>query len=232
MSSKSTSVSIRAMPTPVLTFLTWLEATQGRDKLYRFIQYFSKYVIHIMKQHHVSADIITRVSKGASAVGLTRKLMRVFRSLEYFNDALGATAISDDLERFLQVMKSISLGIWLVMDHVQWMHKAGYITVQTIKTIDNIHSQAWFIGLLCGAIVSTYKLKKLNDERNALTNTSKAESIDQARQKQMMGVVKNGLDMIIPAQRLGWVPVSDGTVGLCGTITSVIGIIDTWPKSK
>ena len=48
----------------------------------------------------------------------------------------------------------------------------------------------------------------------------------------MMGVVKNGLDMVIPAARLGWINVSDGTVGIAGSITSAIGIYDTWPKAK
>jgi hypothetical protein len=42
--------------------------------------------------------------------------------------------------------------------------------------------------------------------------------------------VKNGVDIIIPSARLGWLPVSDGTVGLAGTVTSVIGIVDTYVK--
>ena len=44
-----------------------------------------------------------------------------------------------------------------------------------------------------------------------------------------MGVIKNGTDLIIPAARLGWAPVSDGTVGLAGTLTSLIGIYSTYP---
>jgi len=36
----------------------------------------------------------------------------------------------------------------------------------------------------------------------------------------------------IPSTRLGWLPLSDGTIGLAGTVTSVIGIMDTWPKAN
>jgi hypothetical protein len=57
-------------------------------------------------------------------------------------------------------------------------------------------------------------------------------SFSRKRNKQLMGMLKNGVDIIIPSARLGWLPVSDGTVGLAGTITSVIGIVDTWPASK
>lgn len=52
------------------------------------------------------------------------------------------------------------------------------------------------------------------------------------RNKQLMAILKNACDIVIPSARLGWLPVSDGTVGIAGTITSVIGIRDTWPASK
>lgn len=47
--------------------------------------------------------------------------------------------------------------------------------------------------------------------------------------KAIQGLVKSSVDLIIPAQRLGWVDVNDGVVGVCGTFTSFIGIYDTFP---
>lgn len=64
----------------------------------------------------------------------------------------------------------------------------------------------------------------------AIDKTLKAG--DEKRNKQLMGMIKNGVDIILPAGRLGWLPVSDGTMGIAGTITSIIGIRDTWPSSK
>ena len=51
------------------------------------------------------------------------------------------------------------------------------------------------------------------------------------RNKQLIAMVKNATDLIIPSARLGWLPVSDGTVGLAGTLTSLIGIKETWPSA-
>jgi hypothetical protein len=49
--------------------------------------------------------------------------------------------------------------------------------------------------------------------------------------KALQGIIKNSLDIAIPVQRLGWVDISDGVVGLAGTITSFIGIYDTYPSA-
>jgi hypothetical protein len=79
---------------------------------------------------------------------------------------------------------------------------------------------------------STQLSKQLNSstveskEQQAKTNKQLA-SLEEKRAKQIQGIVKNGIDLIIPSARLGWIPVSDGTVGLAGAITSIIGMIDT-----
>jgi len=238
-----------SLPTPVLTFLKWLELTSGRDKVYRFVAYFSKWVVQTMRENKVNPDLADRLAKGSSAIGQTRKLMRFFRSIEYVQEFLKSTAIKDDAEKYLSLFKSFSLAVWMVADHAQWLHKAGYLKLNDhIKKIDEVHSKAWFWGLLAGLVLCVYKLKLLMDEtssvneqmriaapenKEALVKNNKAlQSIDEKKNKQIQGIVKNGIDLIIPAARLNWIPVSDGTVGLAGTATSIIGMIDTWPKNK
>jgi len=152
------------------------------------------------------------------------------------------------------------LAIWLFCDHIQWLHKAGYILLEPdrVKRIDNTHSKAWFFGLLFGVILCVYKLTKLSQEEKKLRYEISRDSIsppitslgisiprndisesrrrallllEDKKMKQVMGVVKNGLDLVIPAARLQWLNISDGTVGIAGSITSVIGIYDTYPSA-
>lgn len=101
--------------------------------------------------------------------------------------------------------------------------------------------------MLAGIAISAYKyqqaVKEVKANRDQLgsahNDVARKETLTKAvrvsedkKNKQLMGIVKNSVDAIIPAARLGWLPVSDGTVGIAGTITSVIGIMDTWPGSK
>jgi peroxin-11B len=99
----------------------------------------------------------------------------------------------------------------------------GYIQLSDIKRLDAIHSKSWFFGLLFSVILAGYKLKNLRvmEKRDGAKET-----------KTMKALAKSGIDLVIPAQRLGWVGVSDGVVGLCGTVTSVMGIMDTYPSAS
>jgi len=237
-----------SLPVQVQTFLKWLELTTGRDKVYRLVAYFSKYVVQVMKDNDLSPDWRDRLSKGSSAIGQTRKLIRFFRSVEYMQEFLKSLGIKDDLERYLALSKSFSFFIWMVCDHVQWMQKAGYLKLakETMTKVDEYHSKGWFFGLLAGLILCALKLKSAAEGLQSARKTFRAAAdnaaSDKARKeiathdtnknKQMMGIIKNAIDIVIPAARLNWLPVSDGTVGLAGTVTSLIGIYDTWPVSK
>jgi len=236
-----------SLPKPVLTFLKWLEITQGRDKLLRFVAYFSKFVVQVMKDNGISPDWQQRLSKGGSAIGQTRKLIRFFRAIEYTNEFLKSFSIKDDFERYVSLFKAASLGAWMIADHIQWLQKAGYLKLTNMKSIDETHSKAWLYGLAAGAVLAIYKLRLVLEEyrihketlRTAETSNNKEgisaaqrsiASLDSKRNKQVMSLIKNSVDMVIPAARLSWLPVSDGTVGLAGTVTSIIGAYDTWPS--
>jgi hypothetical protein len=218
-----------SLPPLTLRFLDWLKKTDGRDKLYRLIAYGSKIPIHILKETGGSQVLIERLSKGASAVGLSRKLMRFFRSLQFIQDFLVAFDMNDQLERLLSIVKAFSLSIWMFVDHAQWLAKVGYISLKNEKKLAEIHSKAWFVGLLVGAIQSgrpspihiilffiAYKLHKLY-------SAHPPKDIKEFRKKEAktaQGLIKSTTDLIIPSARLGWLNVSDGVVGLAGTITS------------
>jgi peroxin-11B len=214
-----------SLPENALRFLDWLKKTDGRDKLYRLVAYGSKIPIHLLKQNGGDKELIQKLSKGASQVGLTRKLLRMFRSVQFLQDFLSSNTIKDPIERGLGMIKSFALFIWMIIDHAQWFHKAGYIKLNYEKKLSEIHSKAWFVGLLFGTIQSTYKLKVLQLKEKDSNSKEKEFKLKQ-------GIVKNSIDLVIPCARLGWLDVSDGAVGVAGTITSVIGIKDTFPSKK
>jgi peroxin-11B len=212
-----------SLPFEILRFLDWLKKTDGRDKLYRLVAYGSKIPIHLLSQEKGNEEVVQKLKKGASAVGLSRKLMRMFRSVQFIQDFLTATSVKDPIERSLGMIKAFALTIWMLVDHAQWMHKVGYIKLQQEKRWSEIHSKSWFVGLLFGVLQNLYKYKGA---------IAKKDRDAKKELKLKQGIVKNGIDLIIPSQRLGWVGISDGVVGVAGTITSVIGIYDTYPAAQ
>jgi hypothetical protein len=100
------------LPPQVLRFLTWLKATDGRDKLYRLVAYGSKIPIDVLKKNGGDKDTIARLTKGAKAIGLSRKMFRLFRSVQFLQDFLQSTIKKDVIERSLSMFKALSLTIW------------------------------------------------------------------------------------------------------------------------
>ena len=108
------------------------------------------------------------------------------------------------------------------------------------------HSQAWFSGLLFAALLALYRLQQLVRQEQTLVAALSANNqpagagagqrqlaaIQHRKAKHIIDVVKNGTDLIIPAARLGWVEASGQTVGLAGTLTSLIGIYQTYPAKE
>lgn len=210
-----------SLPASVLKFLEWLKKTEKRDKLYRLVAYGSKIPMSMLDE---KSEAYMRLKKGSSAVGLTRKLMRMFRSLQFLQDFLqAANAKSADLVvKYLSSLKAVALMIWMLVDHVQWFEKVGYLKFEkaTLQRMSNIHSKSWFFGLLFGLILNILKFKTL---------TAAKENDDTKLKKVKLGIAKSGLDLFIPSNRLGWLDIGEFGVGVCGTLTSLIGIHDTWP---
>ena len=201
-----------SLPVQVLRFLAWLKKTEGRDKLYRLVAYGSKIPIHYLKTNGGDKELIARLSSGAKSVGTSRKLMRMFRSLEFLQDLLKSFSTKDLISQYLQMIKSTFLAIWMLLDHYQWLGKAGYVKIQNDKLLATYHSKAWFIGLFAGICGEGYKF-------------SKSENKNMKSGKKL---IKSSLDIVVPIARLEWLPINDGIVGVCGTITSLMGIYDTF----
>jgi len=220
MSSSSSKVQVNGIE----KFLSLLKTTNGRDKFYRFIVYFSKYLAAVYEH---DKEALSKIEKGSKSVGLSRKLFRFGRSLEYLQELTKAPSISNPFLRVAAILKSISFTFWMLADHVQWLDKVGYIKVSDEKRLEKIHARGWMYGLLISIITDIYKINALNkDIQNAQAKDKPA--LLQKRQDQFVGLAKNGLDVLIPATRLDIIDIQSKYVGLIGAITSIIGFYQAW----
>jgi hypothetical protein len=71
------------------------------------------------------------------------------------------------------------------------------------------------LNTYCSRTIIAYKLNKLWS-----VQPKDAKEFRKKEAKAFQGLFKNGTDLVIPSARLGWINVSDGIVGLAGTITS------------
>lgn len=60
-------------PLPIDSLLKLMATTQGRDKLYRLVQYFSRFLAFYLSKMCPSAEFVKRLQKLSVSVGLARK---------------------------------------------------------------------------------------------------------------------------------------------------------------
>ena len=60
-------------PLPIDSLLKLLSSTQGRDKIYRLIQYFSRFLAFYLSKMSPSAEFVSRIQKLSVSIGMARK---------------------------------------------------------------------------------------------------------------------------------------------------------------
>ncbi|KAI3660247.1 hypothetical protein MP638_005110 [Amoeboaphelidium occidentale] len=218
--------------------------TVGRDKLYRLVQYFSKYLaFYLQASGTLEKSTIEKLTRLSSAVGLARKLFRVGKPIDFFQTIMKSVNIKDDVIRYCVVGRSTFLAGWLTLDIFQWLNAQKVIEIQDIKTINRTAAKCWLLGLICAVTADLYRLRNNLQRLESIEKGGfKALKEDEVLRKEhlmfkaeqpklVMELLQDSLDVVIPAALLEYLPVSQGVVGLVGTITSLMGVYNAWPRS-
>ncbi|PJF16785.1 Pex11p [Paramicrosporidium saccamoebae] len=97
-----------------------------------------------------------------------------------------------------------------------------------------INAQAprlWLLGILSSLGVNLHKIQKNFSQRQFhLMVQSAPMGLDKEMKKTTKDTVQDLIDLIIPMSLLGYVNVSSGTVGLAGSITSLMSAASIYPR--
>ena len=198
---------------------TWVklsDSLQTRDKIYRFIQYLSKFLYHYTKSRKLKNLI--------SSIGQARKLYRAGKFLNFIQ-AIKTQTSNDDLLRFLSLARNSSLSLYFVHDFFVWLESVQL--VQSKYDFKKIGSVFWLSGISFNIVACLYKIRVLNLDLEWIKKSKHAEKIIQLENdlhKMKFQIVQSCLDFLIPASVCGLLSLSDRTVGMAGSITSLMGL--------
>lgn len=92
----------------------------------------------------------------------------------------------------------------------------------------------WLTGLAASFLYNIYRieltLRENKEEGKLESGIFNAFYKDPLLQKCLVDAFQDLVDMIIPLSISGMISFDQGTVGAAGTITSIIGIVNLWPK--
>jgi len=223
-------------PAVTNTLKVW-STTVGRDKTYRAIQYFSRFLAWYLYRKGYTKETVARYANLKSTLGQSRKLMRMGKFLEHFQAAIKAVELRDPILKLTAVGRQLSYGAFLIHDSLAWAHiaKVKNFTAPTIARINKRAAQFWLTGIAFSIISGAYKmrdlhLKELQAHKPRSSPEKEAERKDELRiivaQRGAVRfqLVQDGLDILLPATTLGYFNLDDGMLGIVGFMTSIMGL--------
>ncbi|KAA1468166.1 peroxisomal biogenesis factor 11 [Dentipellis sp. KUC8613] len=221
-----------------------LATTNGRDKLYRAVQYFSRFYAWYLISRGQKLNA-TRWNALKSHLALGRKLMRVGRPIENLQTALRAAQTSGRLgEQLTTIARNIGYFGYLSYDSVSWANTVRFITLkpETAAKVNKTAARLWLAGILFSIAHGVIKTGRLTQEASELRSLdekdiggqnvrqTKLQALEQIRAATRQQFLIDILDVWIPASTLGLANLNDGIVGIFGFISSALALRTQWAK--
>lgn len=236
---------------PVQQLAKFLNDSNGRDKLSKFIQYGSR----LLMWHYLSAD--PKSATGEKFKGLfamtrdSRKLIRLFK---YINEIATMQDLlkkgGDPVDQALNLVSRFGWGQYWFFDNLVYLQKAK--VYQTTTDVNYYGMLGWFVALLTGIIVNLRQYAKAADEeaaalakyRVAKEEKSSEAGVAEARKrltdasnkriKLLVTIAGSTADLIVasngiqlPQKVLGH-GLNDGVLGFLGCTSAVIAGYYRW----
>ncbi|KAF9573836.1 Peroxisomal membrane protein PMP27 [Mortierella alpina] len=226
----------------VINVQPWLKftaTTVGRDKLYRAVQYFSRFLAWYLLQQGYSKETVLRFNNLKKTLALSRKR----KPIEHVEQAVVATAVKDEFLRFCAVGKQLSYAGYLSYDALIFLDGAGAFKFKNIKRYTELANKFWLAGITFSFLSGLYKTRQIQIRRSSAVRGIKhhgeseksyarteLKSLTREQHSVTKQLVQDGLDILIPSTGLGYLSLDDGAVGLIGTVTSIMGAQSQWAK--
>lgn len=214
--------------------------TVGRDKLYRTIQYFSRFLVWYFEKNGYDKQTILRFNNLKSALGTSRKLMRIGKPLEHLQAALKVTKeMSDPVVGICAMGRQISYAVYLFHDMLIWADKIKFITLDKVDLalVNKRAAQFWMAGISLNVISGLYKHQQVQARLRRIRRSSKAAGEQEKEEKKYqlqsasaqavavrLQLLQDFCDILSPSSTLGYHSLNDGVIGGAGTISSLLGL--------
>ncbi|KAG8187484.1 hypothetical protein JTE90_009550 [Oedothorax gibbosus] len=216
--------------------------SSGRDKLFRLVQYSSKFLWATLETRGKDKDVIDKLKELETILSTGRKLYRFGRGFDTMYAALSSLHLADLTLRYTVTFSKINMALYLFADHIIWLGRVGLIKVDKQKWT-TLSYKLWLYYLVMNLTRDVYEISRimnklsiggLNHElhgRKPQPSNTIFGRLNLLRRALLLhkdvvvDTVKNGCDVCLPLSQLGYLPISPRTVGLLGAVSSIAGIL-------
>ena len=171
----------------------------------------------------------------------TRKAWRFGKQFEYWSQMKQVIKVEqDELKKALKISKLMSFSLWALYESIGLLNANKIINVKDAKLLQDRANICWVYGLVSSLLVNFYTFRwnsiRLNQELKinaplpgkGLDDVPWAKAPLQPLRKERKALLEamflDLLDITIPLSGLGYLNISELTVGACGTLSSAISV--------
>lgn len=254
MASSATEASLA----PLLHSQTWHDAlsrTDGRDKLFRLLQYVCKLLRGTLagRSAPLAGSAVARIAALEAALGSSRQIWRLFKWVSVYARAPPASVAASRLSfRRAPAMPDVAavaadsaLFAYLLADNVAFVRKAGVLPGDA-KMAARRAARFWLVAAVAsaaGAGVHWWDVhKQMQSLERALEEKGDAndETVKEAkkelelvvrRQRAAAAVAgKHVADAVVATSLSRETPFHPAVVGAVGVFSSAVGLWQVWPR--
>ncbi|XP_041073873.1 peroxisomal membrane protein 11A-like [Polyodon spathula] len=232
-------------------FVTFTNQSQGRDRIFRAAQYGSALLIYLLKNKSGRQKLIKKLQSLESNMSTGRKLFRLGNTVSAINAAKRTLHLEDPVLRLCLTVANLNRSLYFLCDNILWARSIGLVTNMD-KERWRVHaSRCYFVSLLMNLTRDLYGIyqamereaqdkqyrQKVSQHRSDGRDVACVAVLNlqtlllllyhslRCNPSILLDTVKNACDLFIPMDRLGIYKTNPGVVGLCGLMSSILGIL-------
>ncbi|XP_053898766.1 peroxisomal membrane protein 11A [Malaclemys terrapin pileata] len=233
-------------------FVNFTNQTQGRDRLFRAIQHACMLLSYLLERKADKEMMIMKLKKLESSMRSGRKLFRLGNMVHAMVAARRTTQLPDLLPRLCLTASNLNRVLYFICDTVLWVKSVGLIPDIDKQKWRNWATKCYYYSLLMNLTRDLYEIswrmeQEAQREKARKENSSHCDEQDQdlfsfhagglqpfllllyhtlrKHPPLLLDTVKNLCDLSSPFDQLGIYKTNPGVIGLCGLLSSLVGIL-------
>ncbi|XP_032088325.1 peroxisomal membrane protein 11A [Thamnophis elegans] len=229
-------------------FVHFTNQTQGRERLFRATQYSCMLLSYILERKSHREKVVMKLRLLESSMSSGRKMFRLGNIVHAMVATHQASQLPYAVPRFCLTASNVNRVMYFACDTVLWVKSIGLLSEINQKKWRNWATKCYYYSLVINLIKDFYELCWRMKQTACSQKPEKALTLGKKKFQfltngelqtflllvfftlkdyppLLLDTVKNLCDIFSPLDRLGIYKTNPGVIGLCGLISSLVGIL-------
>ncbi|XP_029430533.1 peroxisomal membrane protein 11A [Rhinatrema bivittatum] len=230
-------------------FVRFTNKSQGRDRLFRATQYTCMLLRYLLQSKTGKERVLMKLKTLESNMSSGRKLLRLGNMVHAVEAAKRTLQLPSLIPRFCLTISNVNRVLYFICDTILWARSTGLVSDINKEKWIRWATRYYFYSLLMNLARDLFEIlqrieKNAQDKKTeALYNHNNQEqdptitmvTFDSSllllycslknHPSLLLDTIKNLCDLFSPLDKLGIYKTNPGLIGLCGLLSSLVGIL-------